>query len=712
MNNEKSYTGIDYFRFISSLLIIAIHTSPLASISATGDFALTRIIARVAVPFFLMTSGFFLISKYTYNSDKLRHFIKKTCLIYAGAIIIYIPINVYNGYFKMDNILPNLIKDFLFDGTLYHLWYLPASAIGATISWYLVKKLNYRKAFIISILLYIVGLFGDSYYNIIQSGSVIDGFYSLIFQISDYTRNGIFFAPIFMILGGWIADNRPKNIVKRSVCGLAVSFILMLIEAEVLHFFEIQRHDSMYIFLLPVMYYLFNFILQFRGRRLEFLRTISLIIYIIHPLIIVVVRMVSKILHLQSIFVENSIVNYLVVCLFSILFSVQVVVLYNKNKLNRKREYIYNTDRAYLEVNLKNLEHNVKVLKKAMPPKCKLMAVVKAEAYGHGSFEISTHLNRIGVRAFATATIDEAIKLRLYGIEGEILILGYTDISRAIELRKYNLIQTIIDFDYAKALNRQGVRLKVHVKINTGMNRLGIDYLDLHKIEKVFSMKNIDVCGIYTHLCCADKLSYNEITFTRQQIDNFYNMLNSLERKGISIPAVHIQSSYGLMNYPDLTCDYVRAGIALYGVKSFPNDDTVIEPDLRPVLSLKSKVVLIRHVSKGESVGYGRKFIAEHDSTIAILPVGYADGFPRSLSCGNGYVRINENIVPIIGYICMDQLAVDITDVQNVCVGDSAVLVGEEFSDYISAPYTAYNAGSISNELLCRMGCRLQIKYK
>ena len=204
MTKNESYSGIDYFRFIAALLIVAIHTSPLSSFSETGNFIFTRIVSRVAVPFFFMTSGFFLISRYTCNAEKLEAFIKKTTLIYGVAILLYIPINVYNGYFKMDNLLPNIIKDIVFDGTLYHLWYLPASIIGAAIAWYLVKKIHYRKAFLIASVLYIIGLFGDSYYGIVKSVSCLNGFYNLIFQLTDYTRNGIFFAPIFFVLGGYL----------------------------------------------------------------------------------------------------------------------------------------------------------------------------------------------------------------------------------------------------------------------------------------------------------------------------------------------------------------------------------------------------------------------------------------------------------------------------------------------------------------------------
>ena len=245
MTKNESYSGIDYFRFIAALLIVAIHTSPLSSFSETGNFIFTRIVSRVAVPFFFMTSGFFLISRYTCNAEKLEAFIKKTTLIYGVAILLYIPINVYNGYFKMDNLLPNIIKDIVFDGTLYHLWYLPASIIGAAIAWYLVKKLNYPKALMVASVLYLIGLFGDSYYGITEKISCLNSLYTYIFQVTDYTRNGIFFAPIFFILGGFIADNRPQITFGKSFLGFAISLALMLGEAMILHHFDLQRHDSM-----------------------------------------------------------------------------------------------------------------------------------------------------------------------------------------------------------------------------------------------------------------------------------------------------------------------------------------------------------------------------------------------------------------------------------------------------------------------------------
>lgn len=718
----KSYTGIDVFRLVAAVLIITIHTSPLAGLSETGDFILTRIVARVAVPFFFVTSGFFLISRYHYQTAKLCAFVKKTLLIYGAAIALYIPVNLYNGYFKMEYLLPNLIKDIVFDGTLYHLWYLPASVIGGVIAWGLVKKLDYRKAFAVAAAFYLVGLFGDSYYGVIKNVPILSGFYALIFQVSDYTRNGIFFAPVFFITGGFIADysDRGENkseiacdqsVRKKSGVCFGLSMALMLVEGLVLHHFQVQRHDSMYVFLLPCVYFLFLMLLQFRGKRYVWLRDLSLVVYLIHPMMIVVIRMFAKVLHLQGLLVDNSVVHFLAVTVASVAFGAAAVALWGRFGRRRKKRHT-DMDRAYIEINLENLAHNVAVLKAAMPSRCELMAVVKAEAYGHGMCEIAVHLDKIGVRAFAVATIDEGIRLRRCGVRGEILILGYTVPERAWELRKYDLAQTLIDYAYACRLNEQGCRVKVHVKVDTGMHRLGFDagyHSNIHikEILDVFAMEHFDVKGMYTHLCVADSLEEEDVLFTRQQIADFYGVLKRLKKEGIRIPKIHIQSSYGLLNYPELKCSYVRAGIALYGVLSTPDAQTKLQLDLRPVLSLKTKVVLIRFVPQGESVGYGRTFVADRDSVIAILSIGYADGFPRSLSNRGGYALINGGCAPIVGRICMDQLAVDVTDIANVEAGMTATLIGYDGGKEIAAPVVADDAGSITNELFSRMGSRL-----
>ena len=708
MSNRKGYIGIDYFKFVAAFLVIAIHTSPLATFTGNGDFILTRIIARVAVPFYFMASGFFLISRYAYNTNKLREFLKKMAVIYGISVLIYIPLNVYNHYFSVEHLLPNLIKDIFFDGTMYHLWYLPASMFGAIIAWFLVRKVGFERALGITILLYVVGVFGDSYYGVVCNIPTIQRFYTNMFELFDYTRNGFFFAPVFFVMGGMIADKADRGSKKISVMGLSISAVLMLAEGMVLHTLDLQRHDSMYFALLPCMYFLFILLVQPKGQRKEVFRTMALAIYIIHPMVIVAVRLVAKILRSQALLVENSLIHYLAVCIVSVVISFLFAKVLHKMKGKRNTACVKKA-RAWIEIDLNNLSHNVDTLNKILPKKCELMAVVKAQAYGHGAYEVATHINRLGVNTFAVATIDEGIELRQYGIAGEILILGYTAPMRAKELRKYDLIQTLIDYEYACTLNEQGYSVKGHIKIDTGMHRLGFDCMDIEKIESIFSMNHIKVCGIFTHLCSSDSLDEKVQRFTRMQIANFYNVIEMLEKEGITIPKIHIQSSYGLLNYPELNCDYARVGISLYGVTSAFNDETKHHIDLRPVLALKARVILLRDIKKGESVGYSRTFVAERDSRIAILPIGYADGFPRNLSCGKSYVLISEQKAPIVGRICMDQLAVDVTDIPDVKVGMTATLIGKDGEKEITAPMIAENADSISNELLCRMGRRLEI---
>ncbi|MFT4145941.1 MAG: serine racemase VanT catalytic subunit [Mobilitalea sp.] len=711
MNKIKSYTGIDYFRFAAALLVVAIHISPLSSYNETGDFILTRIIARVAVPFFFMTSGFFLISKYSCNAEKLGAFIKKTAFIYGIAIVIYIPLNIYSGYFTQENLISNVIKDIVFDGTMYHLWYLPASIVGAAMAWFLVKQFGFKRAFAIALILYFIGMFGDSYFGIAEKLPLLNSAYGYLFEVSDYTRNGIFYAPVFFVMGGIIAEKSIS--LGKAMAGLIVSFTLLLIEGAILHSFDLQRHDSMYITLIPCMYFLFTSLTHWRGYRISVFRTSALIIYIIHPMIIVLVRMFAKVLNLQKLLIEDNFVQYLVVCIISIAAAIFGSYILNNIKIWRKNVsgQETNIDRAWIEIDLDNLRHNVKTLRQAMPENCELMAVVKAKAYGHGTYEISTCINRLGVKAFAVATIDEGIELRRYGIQGEILILGYTNPLRAKELHKFDLSQTLIDYNYAEDLRQQGFRLKAHIKIDTGMHRLGFDFNDTSKIIEVFKGKGFDICGIYTHLCVSDSLLAEDVEFTHGQIDSYYAVLSVLKESGIALPKTHIQSSYGLLNYPELNCDYVRAGVALYGVLSSPKDKTRLELDLRPVLSLKSQIVLIRNIKEGESLGYGRAFIASRDSRIAILSIGYADGLSRKLSCGNGEVLIHGSRVSIVGRVCMDQIAVDVTGVPDAEVGDIVTLIGKDGNEELLAAEVADSSETITNEWMSRMGARLKFTH-
>lgn len=408
---------------------------------------------------------------------------------------------------------------------------------------------------------------------------------------------------------------------------------------------------------------------------------------------------------------ESSFSHFPWVSLVS-LFVAVIVTLHIK--FLRERIKIQNEmkiSRSWIEINLQNLKHNVKELNQYLPKGCEMMAVVKANAYGHGAVMISKFLNRIGVRAFAVATIEEGIALRKKGVKGEILILGYTDVSRAEQLKYYHLTQTIIDYEYALMLNRQNKNVSVHVKIDTGMHRLGIPVEDGNKIFEIFRLESLRFQGIFTHLCIADSLKEEAINYTQAQIASFYLLLQELKNKGITLPKVHIQSSYGLLNYPELHCDYARIGIALYGSHSAHGDRTILDMKLQPVLSLKSRIVLVRELAAGEGISYGRDALVEQNSRVAVLPIGYADGLPRNLSGRNASVLVKGKRIPIIGRICMDQLIIDVTGMPDIKPGDIATLIGSDGTEEIQAVAMANTAGTITNELFSRLGERIERVY-
>ena len=690
-NTEKSYNGLDFFRIIAAVMVIAIHTYPFGDLSPTADFVITHVLCRVAVPFFFMTSGFFLISEYGKDTGKLIKFIKKTALIYAVSILLYIPVNIYSGYFAEGLSFDRIIKDIVFNGPMYHLWYLPASIIGACIAWFLVRKLGFSKALCVTAVLYVFGLLGDSYFGVTERIPLLTRFYAALFEVFDYTRNGLFFAPVFFVLGGYAAK---ENCGREKSRMLLILFLdLMLFEGLTLREFGYQRHDSMYVFLVPCVYFLFNALLNVSGKRRKNLSRIALFMYIIHPMVIVAVRLFAKITGYQKLLVENNLMHFLIV---SVLSAVCGIILIKLLQVKRKAEIPL---RAWREIDLNALIENACEIQHVCPENCELMAVVKADAYGHGAFEVASALEKSGVKAFATATIDEATALRKCGIKGEILILGYTPPNRAGELKRYRLTQMVVGTEHAVSLDAMGVKINVHLKIDTGMHRLGFSADDFVGVKKCFELKNLRVTGIFSHLCAADSADDESTAFTRMQIAKFYKMLDKLGKRTENIK-VHIQSSYGLLNYGDIKCDYARVGIALYGVHSSGDDKTKTDVALKPVMSVKARIAQIKTVHAGESVGYGRCFKAESDRKIAVVTIGYADGIPRNFS---GEVLIGSRFVPVVGRICMDQMCVDVTDIPDIKAGGTVTLIGGENT----AEKMAYNTGTITNELLCRLGSRL-----
>ncbi len=414
--------------------------------------------------------------------------------------------------------------------------------------------------------------------------------------------------------------------------------------------------------------------------------------------------------------------------------------------------------RAWAQIHLDALTENVRAITGLLPKSCAFMAVVKANAYGHGDFIVARHLARIGVTDFAVATIEEAIALRRHKIPGNILILGYTPAACARLLLRYDLTQTIVDLAHARALADTLLPIKVHLKIDTGMHRLGLNCDDFQDVSDLLMHFPFQVTGMFTHLCCADSQNSEDVQYTRQQTTRFYALVSQLKACNYPVPPIHIQSSYGVINYPNLPCDFARIGIMMYGCASSGDFDVsnihvsntsgdfdcgdVSDIDcgnangnfdcanvndigganrpaldsapsaptrlsLRPVLSLHSRVVSIRKINAGESVGYGRTFISDAPKILATIPIGYGDGYPRALS-GRGNVLIHGQRAPILGRICMDQLTVDVSGISDVKIGDKVTLIGSDGNETITAEEVAGLAQTITNELLCRLGPRIR----
>lgn len=366
--------------------------------------------------------------------------------------------------------------------------------------------------------------------------------------------------------------------------------------------------------------------------------------------------------------------------------------------------------RAWIEINLSNLENNINEIKKIIPTNTKIMAVVKANAYGHGAVGVSRELESIGITDFAVATLEEAIELRRAKIKGNILILGYTPIECLKEVIKYDFIQTIIDEDYANIIIKMNFKekLKGHIKINTGMNRMGIDNKNLNLIEQIYKSNNIEVLGIFSHLSDSYNESSSSKEFTKKQIDLFDNLISSLKNKNINVGNTHIQGSNGILNYPELNHSFVRPGIILYGLYTEKYINTKCKINLKRVLFLKSRIISIKDIKKGSFVGYGRKYEALEDKKNAVVSIGHADGYPRSLSLKNAKVLVNNSYADVVGIICMDYFMIDITNI-SVKVGDIVTLIGED--ENIKAEELASKLDTVTSELVARSGKRLERVY-
>ena len=376
---------------------------------------------------------------------------------------------------------------------------------------------------------------------------------------------------------------------------------------------------------------------------------------------------------------------------------------------NKSRTEPLSEGRVWANIDLDALAENVHSIRARLPLGCEFMAVVKADAYGHGAAEVSARLRREGIGAFAVATIGEAVELRQSGIDGEILILGYTHPVHAELLADYDLIQLAVDAAYAKELNEEGKRIRIHLAVDTGMHRLGICADNLEELERIYGYENLAVEGIASHLASSDSLNEGDVSFTNGQIGKFFDTVGKLKNKGYNTGKVHIQASYGTFNNSGLPCDYARVGIAMYGVRS-SNSAVLKGCDLNAVMSLQARVAQIRRIEAGESVSYGRIFTASKPLMLATITAGYADGIPRQASANGAMCIVCGRKVPIIGRICMDLFMVDATDT-DLKQGDIVTIIGREGDAEIHAEELAEASGTITNDILCRLGSRVMRIY-
>ena len=359
-----------------------------------------------------------------------------------------------------------------------------------------------------------------------------------------------------------------------------------------------------------------------------------------------------------------------------------------------------NLGRVWLEIDLDAVTHNIKTIRRIAGKNSEIMAVVKANAYGHDAIEISRVALESGATWLGVGALEEGIILRKAGIEAPILVLGLTPEDQIDPLLFYDLVPTICDLQTVKALSQAAVKYKknarIHIKIDTGMRRLGIKSEGaLDFIKRVKKMNNIEIEGLYTHFAAADE---EDKSYTKLQFAQYKRVVNELEKEDIHVPLKHMANSAAILDLPYTYLDIVRPGITIYGLFPLPLAKRTIK--LKPVAKFKTKIIFIKKVDGGESIGYGRAYTTTKETTVATLPVGYADGYPRLLS-DRGEVLVRGRRAPIIGRICMDLCMIDVTNIPGVQVGEEVVLWGRQEGKNISVEEIAEKTGTINYEIIC-----------
>ena len=368
-----------------------------------------------------------------------------------------------------------------------------------------------------------------------------------------------------------------------------------------------------------------------------------------------------------------------------------------------------NLSPTFAEIDLKAIKHNYQAIRKLTAKPVRILAVIKADAYGHGMLAVARTLNALGVEFFGVSDVKEGMALRKAGIKKPILLLESTLVPLAKYIVDYNLIATVCTLDLAFALNRYAKTkrktLDVHIKVDTGMGRLGVGYKETENfVDKMFNFPHLSIKGIYTHFPAADTDKH----FTRRQIVDLYRLVTRLDRKASIIPYVHTANSAGLIDYPNHILNLARPGLMLYGL--YPSSALKKKINLKPVMSVKSRIIFLKKIFKGQSISYGRSFIAKKNLTVATLPIGYNNGYFRSFS-NKCHVLIGGARCPVLGRVTMDQIIVDVSKVKSPKIGMEVVILGRQGKETIDADHLAHCAGTINYEIVCSLGNRLPRVY-
>ena len=369
-------------------------------------------------------------------------------------------------------------------------------------------------------------------------------------------------------------------------------------------------------------------------------------------------------------------------------------------------------ERVLAYIDLDALDFNIKSIKKRATDKIGIIGVIKADAYGHGAVEASGILLENGVTMLAAAVVDEALKLRENGIDVPVLLLGYTPEGRMEDVVKYDLIQSVFSMEMAEKLSRAAVKQNktavVHIKIDTGMGRIGyrVNEESADEILKISKLPNLKIDGIFTHFATADEADKE---FTHIQLERFKKMNEMLTERGLDIRVRHCSNSAAIIDFEEIPFEMARPGIILYG--AYPSDEVIKQNlELKPVMSIKTHISYVKPVSEGDSISYGRTYVADSDRVIATIPVGYADGIIRAYAKG-GKVLVHGQYAPITGRICMDQFMIDVTDIPDVKVDDEVVLMGKQGENEITADFIAEVMNTINYEVFCNISKRVPRVY-